>query len=304
MRLRTAGASYSLKWIFHNDLGFKREYSQVCDPTRTVYRDFDEVFFKQLEIEAKARAEELKESNSNLVVMKGNRKNQVTWKGDGFEGKRNGTTNGGDGKDIDNWNNGAVDVYKLQKKVRNKGGNGKEIDTDITKTSSFKGSRFPFSRSLNKGSLFDTLNRSCLLEERSDAASYSYDAPGASYSLKWIFHNDLGFKREYSRVCDPTRTVYRDFDEVFFKQLETEAKARAEELKESNSNLVVMKGNRKNQVTWRGDGFEGKRNGTGNGGDGKDIDNWNNGAFDVYKLQKKVRNKGGNGKEIDTDITK
>ncbi|CAI8606621.1 unnamed protein product [Vicia faba] len=136
-----------------------------------------------------------------------------------------------------------------------------------------------------KGSPFDTLNRSCLLEERSDAASYSYDAPGASYSLKWIFHNDLGFKREYS-------------------QLEIEAKARAEELKESNSNLVVVKGNRKNQVTWKGDGFEGKRNGTGNGGDGKDIDNWNNGAFDVYKLQKKVRNKGGNGKEIDTDITK
>ncbi|CAI8589126.1 unnamed protein product [Vicia faba] len=126
---------------------------------------------------------------------------------------------------------------------------------------------------------------SCLLEEQSDAASYNYDAPGASYSLKWIFHNDLCFKREYS-------------------QLEIEAKARAEELKESNSNLVVVKGNRKNQVTWKGDGFEGKRNGTGNGGDGKDIDNWNNGAFDVYKLQKKVRNKGGKGKEIDTDITK
>ncbi|KAL5101520.1 hypothetical protein RYX36_005847 [Vicia faba] len=155
-----------------------------------------------------------------------------------------------------------------------------------------------------KGSPFDTLNRSCLLEERSDAASYSYDAPGASYSLKWIFHKDLCFKHEYSQVCDPTRTVYRDFDEVFFKQLEIEAKARAEELKESNSNRVVVKGNRKNQVTWKGDGFEGKRIGTGNGGDGKDIDNWNNGAFDVYKLQKKVRNKGGNGKEIDTGITK
>ncbi|KAL5066115.1 hypothetical protein RYX36_027852 [Vicia faba] len=109
-------------------------------------------------------------------------------------------------------------------------------------------------RNALKGSPFDTLNRSCLLEEQSDAASYSYDAPGASYSLKWIFHSDLGFKREYS-------------------QLEIEAKARAEELKESNSNLVVVKGNRKNQVTWKGDGFKGKRNGTGNGGDGKDIDN-------------------------------
>ncbi|KAL5058315.1 hypothetical protein RYX36_029919, partial [Vicia faba] len=161
-----------------------------------------------------------------------------------------------------------------------------------------------------KGSPIDTLNRSCLLEERSGAASYRYDAPGASYSLKWIFHNDLGFKREYS-------------------QLEIEAKARAEELKNSNSNLVVVKGNRKNQVTWKGDGSEGKRNRTGggglkndgdgkngvksendrdrfavaignnnngsnlksNGGDGKDNDNLNNGAFDVYRLQKKVRNK-------------
>ncbi|KAL5082683.1 hypothetical protein RYX36_011104, partial [Vicia faba] len=151
-----------------------------------------------------------------------------------------------------------------------------------------------------KGSPIDTLIRSCLLEERFSAASYNYDAPGASYSLKWIFHNDLGFKREYSQVYDPTRKVYRDFDE-----------ARAKELKKSNSNLVVVKGNRKNQVTWKGDGFEGKGREiepvvvvVSNGGNGKDNDNLNNGAFDVNRLQKKVRSKGGNGKKIDTGVTK
>ncbi|KAL5066188.1 hypothetical protein RYX36_027925 [Vicia faba] len=225
-----------------------------------------------------------------------------------------------------------------------------------------------------KGSPIDTLIRSCLLEERSGAASYNYDAPGASYSLKWIFHNDLGLvfvavyqrilhllyvddllaavKREFSQLYDPTRTVYRDFEEVF-KQLKIEAEARAEELKKSYSNPVVVNGNRKNQVTWKGDGSEGKRNGTGGGGggglkndgdgkngvksesdrdgdrfvvangnnnygsnlksnggngnvsvNGKDNDSLNNGAFDVNRLQKKVRNKGGNGKKTDTGVTK
>ncbi|CAK8564291.1 unnamed protein product [Lathyrus sativus] len=223
-----------------------------------------------------------------------------------------------------------------------------------------------------KGSPIDTLIRSCLLEERSGAASYNYDAPGASYSLKWIFHNDLGLvfvavyqrilhllyvddllaavKREFSQVYDPSRMVYRDFDEVF-KQLKIEAEARAEDLKKSNP--VVVNGNRKNQVTWKGDGSEGKKNGGGGGGggggglkndgdgkngiksesdrdrdrfvvangnnnngsnlksnggnvsvNGKDNDSLNNGAFDVNRLQKKVRNKGGNGKKTDSVVSK
>jgi signal recognition particle receptor subunit alpha len=217
-----------------------------------------------------------------------------------------------------------------------------------------------------KGSPIDTLIRSCLLEERSGAASYNYDAPGASYSLKWTFHNDLGLvfvavyqrilhllyvddllaavKREFSQVYDPTRTVYRDFDEIF-KQLKIEAEARAEDLKKSNP--VIGNGQRKQQVAWKGDGSEGKKNGGGSGGggglkndgdggkkgdksennrfvvannnnssnlksnggnnvsvNGKENDSVNNGPFDVNRLQKKVRNKGGNGKKTDNVVSK
>ncbi|PNY08021.1 signal recognition particle receptor subunit alpha-like protein [Trifolium pratense] len=215
-----------------------------------------------------------------------------------------------------------------------------------------------------KGSPIDTLIRSCLLEERSGAASYNYDAPGAAYSLKWTFHNDLGLvfvavyqrilhllyvddllaavKREFSQVYDPTRTVYRDFDEIF-KQLKIEAEARAEDLKKSNP--VVVNGQRK-QIGSKGDGSEGKKGGAGGGGgaglkndgdgkkgdnksennrfvannnngsnlksnggnnvsvNGKENDSVNNGAFDVNRLQKKVRNKGGNGKKTDNVVSK
>ncbi|KAJ8747612.1 hypothetical protein K2173_014474 [Erythroxylum novogranatense] len=103
-----------------------------------------------------------------------------------------------------------------------------------------------------KGSPIDTLIRSCLLEERSGTASYNYDGSGASYTLKWAFHNELGLvfvavyqrilhllyvdellamvKREFSEVYDPKRLDYNDFDETF-RQLKKEAEARAEELK-------------------------------------------------------------------------
>ncbi|GFS38990.1 signal recognition particle receptor alpha subunit family protein [Actinidia rufa] len=105
-----------------------------------------------------------------------------------------------------------------------------------------------------KGSPIDTLIRSCLLEERSGAASYNYDAPGAACTLKWTFHNELGLvfvavyqtilhllyvndllailKQEFSEIYDPKRTVYNDFDDVF-RQLRKEAETRAEEMKKS-----------------------------------------------------------------------
>ncbi|KAB1204014.1 hypothetical protein CJ030_MR8G002819 [Morella rubra] len=105
-----------------------------------------------------------------------------------------------------------------------------------------------------KGSPIDTLIRSCLLEERSGAELYNYDAPGAAYTLKWTFHNDLGLvfvavfqrilhllyvdellamvKREFSEIYDPKRTLYTNFDETF-RQLKKEAEARAEDLKKS-----------------------------------------------------------------------
>ncbi|PRQ20139.1 putative signal recognition particle receptor, alpha subunit, Longin-like domain-containing protein [Rosa chinensis] len=53
-----------------------------------------------------------------------------------------------------------------------------------------------------KGSPIDTLSRSCLLEERSGAAFYDYTAPGAAYTLKWTFHNELGlvFVAVYQKI--------------------------------------------------------------------------------------------------------
>ncbi|KAL9241692.1 hypothetical protein vseg_015772 [Gypsophila vaccaria] len=106
-----------------------------------------------------------------------------------------------------------------------------------------------------KGSPIDTLIRSCLLEERSGLASFNYDVPGANYTLKWTFHNELGLvfvavyqkilhllyvddllsmvKREFSAVYDPSRTDYGDFDDVY-RQLRLEAEARAEEVKKSS----------------------------------------------------------------------
>ncbi|XP_047941786.1 signal recognition particle receptor subunit alpha-like [Salvia hispanica] len=125
-----------------------------------------------------------------------------------------------------------------------------------------------------RGSPIDTLIRSCLLEERSGAASYNYDAPGCSYTLKWTFHNDLGLvfvavyqrilhllyvddllsmvKQEFSVIYDPKRTLYNDFDDIF-QQLKKEAEARAEEMKKSkqvvkpmNNNLSRKQGNVQN----------------------------------------------------------
>ncbi|CAK9183329.1 unnamed protein product [Ilex paraguariensis] len=150
-----------------------------------------------------------------------------------------------------------------------------------------------------KGSPIDTLIRSCLLEERSGAASYNYDAPGASYALKWTFHNELGLvfvavyqrilhllyvddllamvKKEFSEIYDPKRMVYSDFDDIF-RQLRKEAEAHAEEMKKSkqvgkpmNNNL----GKKQGQVQKGGlEGGNKKKSGGESGNDGGDGDSF------------------------------
>lgn len=148
-----------------------------------------------------------------------------------------------------------------------------------------------------KGSPIDTLIRSCLLEERSGAASYNYDAPGAAYTLKWTFHNDLGLvfvavyqrilhllyvdellamvKREFSEIYDPKRTLYTNFDETF-RQLKKEAEARAEDLKKSKQLVGKPLNSSKKQGQMQKPGFEGvsskKSEGT-SANDGGDSDN-------------------------------
>lgn len=145
-----------------------------------------------------------------------------------------------------------------------------------------------------RGSPIDTLIRSCLLEERSGAASYNYDVPGASYTLKWTFHNELGLvfvavyqkilhllyvddllamvKREFSVVYDPKRMVYDDFDETF-RQLRKEAEARAEEMKKSKQAMAKPVSNlgKKQGQQMQKSGFEGgNKKKIGGGKSGKD----------------------------------
>lgn len=212
-----------------------------------------------------------------------------------------------------------------------------------------------------RGSPIDTLIRSCLLEERSGAVSYNYDAPGASYTLKWTFHNELGLvfvavyqrilhllyvddllsmvKQEFSKVYDPKRTSYNDFDDIF-QQLKTEAEARAEEMKKSkqmgkptNNHLSRKQGQMQNSGA---DGDNKKNSGGESGNDGGDSDKFgshplengnlrknnvekrevptlvnangkekgssNTGAFDVNKL--KLRSKGGKKAETVNKVSK
>lgn len=148
-----------------------------------------------------------------------------------------------------------------------------------------------------RGSPIDTLIRSCLLEERSGAASYNYDAPGAAYTLKWTFHNELGLvfvavyqrilhllyvdellamvKREFSEIYDPKKTVYNEFDDVF-QQLRKEAEARAEEMKKSKqvgkpvtNNLGKKQGQVQKGIM---NGGNKKKSGSESGSDGGDSD--------------------------------
>lgn len=164
-----------------------------------------------------------------------------------------------------------------------------------------------------KGSPIDTLIRSCLLEERSGAASYNYDAPGAAYTMKWTFNNDLSLvfvavyqrilhllyvddllsmvNREFSEIYDPKRTVYNDFDEMF-RQLQKEAEVRAEELKKSKPVAKPVNNLGKKQKARFEDGNK-KKNGD-SGKDGGDGDS---------KRGHKVENGHSNGHKVWNEVS-
>ncbi|XP_010548639.1 PREDICTED: signal recognition particle receptor subunit alpha-like [Tarenaya hassleriana] len=178
-----------------------------------------------------------------------------------------------------------------------------------------------------KGSPIDTLIRSCLLEERSGAVSFNYDAPGAAYTLKWTFHNELGLvfvavyqkilhllyvdellsmvKQSFSEIYDPKRTAYDDFDETF-RQLRKEAEARAEELRKTKQ-VVKPTGNGKNQGQIPKAGLvEGGSRKTSGGGSKKDDgdddkaknDNLANGHSNgVHTVEDSRKKDSTNGKE-------
>lgn len=157
-----------------------------------------------------------------------------------------------------------------------------------------------------KGSPIDTLIRSCLLEERSAETSYQYDSPGAAYTLKWTFHNDLGLifvavyqrilhllyvddllasvKKDFSSIYDPKRTAYNDFDEAF-RQLRAEAEARGEEMRKMKQSVgrgpVVRGGKKQGQIRDAKNGLVqgvGKKGGkSGKSGGGKADSNGDSG---------------------------
>ncbi|XP_071724969.1 uncharacterized protein [Rutidosis leptorrhynchoides] len=167
-----------------------------------------------------------------------------------------------------------------------------------------------------RGSPIDTLIRSCLLEERSGASSYNYDVPGASYTLKWTFHNELGLvfvavyqkilhllyvddllamvKREFSEIYDSKRMTYDDFDETF-RQLRKEAEARAEEIKKSKQVMAkpVSNSGKKQGQQMKKSGFEGgNKKKSGGGESGKDSDD---GDDNVNVKTSKLENGHTNG---------
>lgn len=165
-----------------------------------------------------------------------------------------------------------------------------------------------------KGSPIDALIRSCLLEERSGLASYNYDAAGASYTLKWTFHNELGLvfvavyqrilhllyvddllnmvKREFSAVYDPCRMDYGDFDDIY-RQLRLEAEARAEEVKKSSKLGAKTVSRKQDQVQKTKYDQGGKRSGGGELNDGGDGDSGKG-----NKLQNGHVNGGGFVEEV------
>lgn len=106
-----------------------------------------------------------------------------------------------------------------------------------------------------KGNPIEALIQTCLLQERSGETSFQYHGKdsASSYTLKWIFHNELGlvFVAVYQRMLqllyvddlllsvrdafadghyDARRCVYPEFGPVF-KGLLTSAETRAQELK-------------------------------------------------------------------------
>ncbi|CAI0448979.1 unnamed protein product [Linum tenue] len=166
-----------------------------------------------------------------------------------------------------------------------------------------------------KGSPIDTLIRFCLLEERSGSNSYNYDAPGAAYTLKWTFHNELGLvfvavyqrilrllyvdellsmvKREFCEIYDPKRIDYNDFDETF-RQLRKEAEARTEDLKKSKQVGRPVNDSKKQGHVKKGGADGGnKKKSEAKGGSDDDDDN--------RAGHNKLENGHSNGHHIETD---
>ncbi|GJM88560.1 hypothetical protein PR202_ga04636 [Eleusine coracana subsp. coracana] len=126
--------NYGLKWTFHNELGLvfvavyqrilhllyiddllaaiRKEFSQIYDPKRTDYYDFTDIF-RQLHLEAEARAEVMKKSKQPIVSRPSqtHSHNKTAPKVRGGENTAGGNKKkGGSGKDEDS--NGGSATFK------------------------------------------------------------------------------------------------------------------------------------------------------------------------------------------------
>lgn len=154
--------AYALKWTFNNDVGLifvavyqrilhllyvddllhmvKREFSQLYDPTRTVYSDFDDVF-RQLQKEAEARSLDLKKSSKHQLAGRPskppprtaatqNHKPSAPASADNDEDAPNHLENGHSTAPTVNNTPRAFDKEKLKKKLRSKAVNKSDTATN------------------------------------------------------------------------------------------------------------------------------------------------------------------------------
>lgn len=178
-----------------------------------------------------------------------------------------------------------------------------------------------------RGSPIDTLIRSCILEERSGAASYNYDIPGAAYTLKWTFHNELGIvfvaiyqkilhllyvddllamvKQEFVKIYDPKRMSYIDFDETF-RQLRIEAESRAEDIKKAKqvirkpvvTNSIKKQGQFQKSMKKTSGGDESRKDDADDDDTDDDDNDIKNGTLENGHSKEEIHNKGrANSKE-------
>ncbi|KAF5749507.1 signal recognition particle receptor subunit alpha-like isoform X1 [Tripterygium wilfordii] len=147
----TQGGAYTLKWTFHNELGLvfvavyqrilqllyvddllamvKREFSEIYDPKRTVYNDFDETF-RQLKKEAEARAEESRKSKQASKPLNGGKKQGQTSRASSEGGNKKKKGEGAlqkDGGDGDDW---------LGRKLENGHSNGNNVEAEESRATS------------------------------------------------------------------------------------------------------------------------------------------------------------------------
>ncbi|XP_078438794.1 signal recognition particle receptor alpha subunit family protein [Wolffia australiana] len=116
----SAGAAYTLKWTFHNELNLvfvavyqrilrllyvddllaavKRDFAAIYNPKRVDYHDFDEIF-RQLQKEAEARAKELRKVKQVTVRNSGNSTIKKQGQAAGQKNEQRTSSDSGSGKE-------------------------------------------------------------------------------------------------------------------------------------------------------------------------------------------------------------